>query len=642
MTQTTNNPGGAAASASTNTASRRRRPRGNSVKAIVGAAGSPKAPDHRDLRTNKPAPTVIPTTTKQTAKPTTKSNTRPQTNRPPKKEHKSKSPAGALKVIPLGGLHEIGKNITAFEYNNEILVVDCGMSFPEDDMFGIDVVIPDFDYLVKNKQKVKGVIITHGHEDHIGGIPYLLKRMNVPVYATPLTLGLLKNKIKEHGLQGDFRTIHSGDLLRIGPFKIECIRTTHSIADALAFAIETPVGTVFHTGDFKVDYTPVDGEPIDFQKLAAIGSKGVILMMSDSTNALREGSTKSEQSIENVMEKIFDNTDSRIIVATFASNVHRIQTIINTAVRHGRKVALSGRSMLNILDIAMELGYIKIPKSSLMDLKDTRNIPDSKLCIITTGSQGEPMSALARMANNEHRDIRIKKGDKIVLSSSPIPGNEKSVSSIVNKLFEEGADVVYSEIADIHVSGHAQSDELRLLQMLIRPKFFMPVHGEYRHLKQHAHIAETLGTPKQNIFIMENGDMLEIKDGKAVNHKEKVPAEPVFVDGLGVGDISAIVLRDRKLLSESGLLILVATIDSKTGKVVEGPDIISRGFVYVKENEDMIADLREIAKKKLKELEHANKKDWATLKAAVRDELRRSIYGKTKRNPVILPIFMEA
>jgi ribonuclease J len=554
------------------------------------------------------------------------------------KHSKANSP---LRVYPLGGLHEIGKNITAFEYGNDILIVDCGMSFPDDDMFGVDVVIPDFDFLIQNHKKIRGLIVTHGHEDHIGGIPYLLKKLSIPVYATALTLGLLKNKLKEHGLQPKLNTIKNGDNLRLGSFNIECIRMTHSIADALAFAITTPAGTVFHTGDFKVDYTPVDGSPIDFQKIAEIGKRGVLLMMSDSTNALREGSTKSERSLLGVMDSIFEDSNSRIIVATFASNVHRIQTIINTAVRYGRKVALSGRSMLNILDVAMELGYIKVPRKSLIDLKEAKNIPDKKLCIITTGSQGEPMSALTRMAHNEHRDIKIKKGDKVVLSSSPIPGNEKSVSTIVNKLFSMGADVVYSEVADIHVSGHAQMAELTLMQMLVKPKFFIPVHGEYRHLAKHADIARELGMKDSNIFMLENGDMLEISGNKATHKKKVAKADPVFVDGLGVGDIGEIVLRDRKMLSESGLLILIATIDFKKRKVVSGPEIISRGFVYVKENEETITELRNIANTKINTLLKEKNVDWSLLKNGVRDELRRSIYKSTNRSPVILPIFME-
>ncbi|MDR1953416.1 MAG: ribonuclease J [Clostridiales Family XIII bacterium] len=547
-----------------------------------------------------------------------------------------------LRLIPLGGLNEIGKNITALEYQDSILIVDCGMSFPEDEMFGIDIVIPDFEYLEQNSHKVKGVILTHGHEDHIGGIPYLLKKLRLPIFGTKLTLGLIESKLTEHGLKADLRTISAGQKFSVGPFNIEAIRVTHSIADALCFAIETPVGLIFHTGDFKVDYTPVDGEPIDFQKLAEVGRRGVLLMLGDSTNAIRPGYTGSEQNMESVMERIFSGTESRIIVATFASNVHRIRTIIGTAVKFNRKVMLSGRSMLKVLDLAMDLGYIKIPKNVLVDLNEIRHIPDKKIVIITTGSQGEPMSALARMANNDHRAVTIKKGDKIILSSSPIPGNEKTVSNVVNKLFMKGAEVIYSDIADIHVSGHAHQEELKLMLSLIKPKYFMPVHGEYRHLHRHAMIAEDLGIPAKQIFILENGKILEINDKKISVSKQTVNAEPVFVDGLGVGDIGTIVLQDRKLLSESGLIIVVATMDGSTGRILSGPDILSRGFVYVRENEDLIDELRSVASKKLYEFEKKGRgADRNNIKNAVREDLRRYIYTKTKRNPVILTIFME-
>jgi ribonuclease J len=547
-----------------------------------------------------------------------------------------------LRIIPLGGLNEIGKNITAFEWRDDIIIVDCGMSFPEDEMFGIDVVIPDFDYLEQNKNRIRGLLVTHGHEDHIGAIPYLLKKINVPIYATRLTIGLIESKLAEHGLRANFSQINAGQKFKVGVFDIEAIRMTHSIADSLAFAIGTPVGTIFHTGDFKIDYTPVDGDPMDFQKLAEIGASGVLLMLSDSTNAVRTGYTKSERHLNAVMDGIFRDTKSRIIVATFASNVHRIQTIINTAVRYGRKVTLSGRSMLKVLDLAMEMGYIHIPKNVLIDIDGIGKIPDDKLVIITTGSQGEPMSALTRMAAGDHRAVSIKRGDKIILSSSPIPGNEKTVSNIVNLLLERGADVMYSDIADIHVSGHACREELKIMLSLIRPKFFMPVHGEYRHLNEHALLAERLGTPKGNVFILENGSVLTT-DGKSMRITgEKVEAEPVFVDGLGVGDIGTIVLRDRKLLSESGLIIVIATLDSVTGRVISGPEIISRGFIYVRDNEDIIEELRRIAANTLFEMEGAKKSDHTAMKNGVRDALRRAIFEKTRRNPVILTLFMDA
>lgn len=553
------------------------------------------------------------------------------------KSHKK----GVLKIIPLGGLNEIGKNITAFEYNNTILIVDCGMSFPEDEMFGIDIVIPDFEYLEKNSNKIKGMILTHGHEDHIGAIPYLLKRLNVPIYGTKLTLGLVRNKLNEHNLKGNLNDISAGDKLKIGPFDIEAIRMTHSIADSLCFAIDTPVGMVFHTGDFKVDYTPVDGEPIDFQKLAEIGRKGVLVMMSDSTNATRKGFTASEKNMSNVLDKIFHDTKSRIIVATFASNVHRIQSIINTSVANGRKVALSGRSMLNVLELGQELGYIKIPKNMLVDVNETKNIPDSKITIITTGSQGEPMSALARMASDNHRAVKIKRGDTVILSSSPIPGNEKTVANVVNRLFEQGAEVIYSDIADIHVSGHACEEEIKVLLSLIKPKFFVPVHGEYRHLYQNATIAENLGIKTKNIFILENGQILNVQKNKAEISKETVDADPVFVDGLGVGDVGDVVLNDRRLLSESGLIAVAITVDKSSGELLAEPEVFSRGFVYVKENEHLLEEAKCVVLETLRKCSENKIFDFKSRKGAIIKDLRRFIYDRTQRNPVILPIFME-
>ena len=547
-----------------------------------------------------------------------------------------------LKVIPLGGLNEVGKNITALEYGNDILIIDCGMSFPDDEMFGIDIVIPDFEYLEENQAKLRGMILTHGHEDHIGGIPYLLKKLDLPIYGTRLTLGLVENKLQEHNIKAQLNTIHAGQKLKIGPFDIEAIRTTHSIADALCFAIDTPAGLIFHTGDFKVDFTPVDGEPFDFQKLSEVGKRGVTLMLSDSTNAIRKGYTESEQNMSGVMENIFRDTQSRIIVATFASNVHRIQTIIDTAVRFGRKVTLSGRSMLKVLDLATSLGYIQIPKNVLVDISEIKNIPDKKLVIITTGSQGEPMSALTRMANKDHRAVNIKKGDKIILSSSPIPGNEKTVSGVVNKLLQTGAEVIYSDIADIHVSGHACQEELKLMLSLIKPKWFVPVHGEVRHLHQHARIAESLGIPQKNIILMENGQILEISSGNAALSEDRVTADPVLVDGLGVGDIGAVVLRDRKLLSESGLIIVVATVDTARKQIVSGPEIISRGFVYVRESEGLIEEMTQVAADRIEALLRKGKSDRNNMKTAIREELKNFIYKRTQRNPVILTIFLDA
>jgi ribonuclease J len=549
--------------------------------------------------------------------------------------------SSAVKLIPLGGLNEIGKNLTILECKNTIILIDCGMSFPNDEMYGIDIVIPDFSYLIKNKSKVRGIFITHGHEDHIGAIPYLLKELNIPIYAPRLTLGLVENKLKEHGIKGKLHTIKPGQITRIGDFKVEAIRTTHSIADSLCYSIETPAGNIFHSGDFKIDYTPLDGEPIDFQKLAEIGKKGVLLMMADSTNAARKGYTASEKTVGITLENIFRASDKRILIATFSSNIHRVQKIIDTAVMFNRKVAISGRSMVNVVKLAMELGYLKVPANVIIDINKTKNIPDKELVIITTGSQGEPMSALSRMASNDHKAIQIKKGDIVILSSSPVPGNEKTVSNVVNKLFEKGAEVIYSDIADIHVSGHACEEELKLMHSLIKPQYFVPVHGEYRHLRSHAMIAENLGKPKDNIFIMKNGQVLSLKNGTAQLTKEEVPASAVLVDGLGVGDVGNIVLRDRKLLSESGLIIVVAVIDKKSGMIVSGPDIISRGFVYVRENEDLMNSAKLAVSNRLNKCCQEGQRDWAGLKNAVRDELKSFIYSKTKRSPVILPIFLE-
>lgn len=546
-----------------------------------------------------------------------------------------------LKVIPIGGLNEIGKNMTLLEYDNQILIIDCGMSFPEDEMYGIDIVIPDFTYLIENREKIVGMIITHGHEDHIGAIPYLLRHVKIPVYGTRLTLGLVGNKLKEHQVVGDLRTIEAGDKIKLGCFNIETIRTTHSIADAICLAIDTPAGMIFHSGDFKIDYTPVDGEPIDFSKLAELGKKGVTLMLCDSTNAVRQGFTASEKVVGETIENIFRTAKTRIIIATFSSNVHRVQKIIENAVKMGRKVAISGRSMENVVALAIELGYLNIPEGTLVDLKMTKNIPDDKLVIITTGSQGEPMSALSRIASGEHRSVKLKKGDMVILSSTPVPGNEKTVSNVVNKLFEKGAEVIYSDIADIHVSGHACQEELKLLHSLIKPKFFMPVHGEYRHLIQHARLAESLGMSRDNIFVLSNGDILNVNKRRAALSESRVEAEAILVDGLGVGDVGNIVLRDRKLLSESGLIIVVAAIEKESQTVVSGPDVISRGFVYVRENEHLMDEARRVAVEALERCQKKKIKDWNNMKSQVRDSLGSYIYGTTKRSPIILPIFLE-
>ncbi len=549
--------------------------------------------------------------------------------------------ADNLKVIPIGGLNEIGKNMTVLEYKDQILVIDCGLSFPEDEMYGIDVVIPDFNYLEKNANKIMGLVITHGHEDHIGAVPYLLKKLNVPIYGTRLTLGLIENKLKEHGLKGRLNTVKAGQKFRVGEFKIEAIRTTHSIADAICLYIQTPAATVFHTGDFKIDYTPIDGEPIDLAKFAEIGKRGVDLMLADSTNALRPGFTASEKVVGTTLDGIFRQADRRIIIATFSSNVHRVQKIIELAVKYGRKFAVSGRSMENVVALAVELGYLKIPAGTYVDLNKTKNIPDDQLVIITTGSQGEPMSALSRMANDEHRNVKLKKGDMVILSSTPVPGNEKTVSTVVNRLFEKGVNVIYNDIADIHVSGHACQEELKLIHTLIKPKYFMPVHGEFRHLVQHSVIAESIGMKEDRIFILANGDQLTIDKKKAIKFQNVASAEDILVDGLGVGDVGNIVLRDRKLLSESGLLIVVAAIDRASGELVSGPDIVSRGFVYVRENEDLINDAKELARESLEAGLATGNRDWNGLKNTVRDDLRKFIFTRTKRSPIILPIFLD-
>lgn len=560
----------------------------------------------------------------------------------PNKRRKKAEPSPKIKIIPLGGLHEIGKNMTALEYENEILIIDCGLSFPDDDMFGIDKVIPDFSYLIENSRKIKGMVITHGHEDHIGGIPYLLKELNVPIYGMRFPLGLIENKLKEHGLKADMRVVDAGQTFKVGRhFKIEALRITHSIADSICLSITTPAGRIFHTGDFKIDYTPVDGNPIDFARLAQIGAEGVLLMMADSTNVLRKGYTASERVVGRTLENIFRRSDKRIIIATFSSNVHRIQKIIDIAVLCKRKVAISGRSMVNVVDLAKELGYIKIPANVLVDLNKTKNIPDKELVVITTGSQGEPMSALARMASSDHKAINIKRGDMVILSSTPVPGNELTVANVVNQLVEKGAEVIYSDIADTHVSGHACQEELKLMHSLIRPKFFMPVHGEYRHLQTHAQLAHLLGLPMENIFLLSNGDCLTVSQDGAYITEEVAEAEGIMVDGLGVGDVGNIVLRDRRLLSESGLIILVAAIDKRSNTIASGPDIISRGFVYVRENEDLIDEACDLAEKILEDCMSKNMKDWNGMKTAVREGLRKYIYNKTKRSPVILPIFLE-
>ncbi|MDY5020899.1 MAG: ribonuclease J [Blautia sp.] len=546
-----------------------------------------------------------------------------------------------MKVIPLGGLEQIGMNITAFEYEDSIVVVDCGLSFPEDDMLGIDLVIPDVTYLKENIEKVKGFVITHGHEDHIGALPYVLKEVNVPIYSTKLTLGLIANKLKEHNLTRStkLKEVKHGQVINLGDFSIEFIKTNHSIQDASALAIYSPVGIIVHTGDFKVDYTPVFGDAIDLQRFAEIGKKGVLALMCDSTNAERPGFTMSERSVGRVFDSLFnEHRNARIIIATFASNVDRVQQIINTAYRFGRKVAVEGRSMVNVITTASELGYLRIPDNTLIEIDQVKNYPDDQMVLITTGSQGESMAALSRMAANIHKKITIKPNDTIIFSSHPIPGNEKAVSKVINELSMKGAKVVFQ---DAHVSGHACQEEIKLIYSLVRPKYAIPVHGEYRHLTAQSHVVEELGIPKENIFILASGNVLEF-DGQKAEITGKVHTGAILVDGLGVGDVGNIVLRDRQHLAEDGIMIVVMTLERHSNVVLAGPDIVSRGFVYVRESEDLMDGAREIVQDALDICLDRGITDWGKIKNMVKDALSDYLWKRTKRSPMILPIIMEA
>lgn len=547
-----------------------------------------------------------------------------------------------LKIIPLGGLNEIGKNITAFEYGGDILVLDCGLAFPDEEMFGVDLVIPDTSYLLKNKDRIRGVVLTHGHEDHIGALPYLLKEISVPIYGTKMTLGLVALKLKEHGLadSAKFKPVKPGDHVNLGPFKIEFIHVNHSIPDAVAMAITTPVGVILHTGDFKIDTTPIDDDMINLARIAELGKKGVLLLMSESTNVERSGYSMSESSLAASFTELFDGCTKRIIIATFASNVHRIQQIINAAHRNKRKVAVSGRSMENVITVAHELGYIKIPKGTLIALDEINRYSPEQLVIITTGSQGETMSALSRMAFSNHKKVIIGRNDRVIISASPIPGNEKYVSRVINELYKKDAEVIYDSVADIHVSGHAFREELKLILKLVRPKHFIPVHGEYRHLKQHAMLAEEVGVNPSNIHIMDIGQVLEV-DGKSAQITETVPSGKIMVDGLGVGDVGNIVLRDRKHLAEDGLIVVVVALSCDTGAVIAGPDIISRGFVYVREAEDLMEAARECVRDALTTCQEKRITDWTSIKNLIKNDLGHFIYEQTKRRPMILPVIME-
>ena len=560
-----------------------------------------------------------------------------------KKETDTIFKKSSLKIIPLGGLHEIGKNITVFEYENEIIVVDCGLSFPEDDMLGVDLVIPDISYLEKNVDKIKGLVITHGHEDHIGAVPYLLKKINIPIYATKLTAGLLRNKLEEHKLlrSTELHEVVQGQTISLGKnFKIEFIRSSHSIPDSVMLAITTPAGTVLHTGDFKVDYTPIDGKIMDFGRIAELGNQGILALMSDSTNAERKGFTMSERSVGEVFDKLFLHCTKRIVVATFASNVHRVQQIVNCAVKYNRKIAVCGRSMINMIETARELGYIECPENIFIDIDMINSYADENLVIITTGSQGEPMSALTRMAAGDHRKVKITPNDLVIISATPIPGNEKFVSKVIDDLMQIGAEVVYSSLEAVHVSGHACQEEQKLILALTKPKYFIPVHGEYRQLIAHSETAQSMGIDKDHIIMMANGRVLEINEDKA-ELTSTVPCGRVLVDGLGVGDVGSIVLRDRQHLSQDGLIIIVLTMDSATGEVVAGPDVISRGFVYVRESENLMDDVKSVVRHEIKKCEERGIRDWGTIKSATRENLRDYIFMKTKRNPMIIPIIME-
>ena len=546
-----------------------------------------------------------------------------------------------LKVIPLGGLEQIGMNITAFEYEDSIVVVDCGLAFPEDDMLGIDLVIPDVTYLKENISKVKGFVITHGHEDHIGALPYVLKEVNVPIYSTKLTLGLITNKLKEHNLvrSTKLKEVKHGQVINLGDFSIEFIKTNHSIQDASALAIYSPAGIVVHTGDFKVDYTPVFGDAIDLQRFAEIGKKGVLALMCDSTNAERPGFTMSERTVGRVFDNLFnEHKNARIIIATFASNVDRVQQIIDTAYRFGRKVAVEGRSMVNIISVASELGYLRIPENTLIEIDQVKNYPDEKVVLITTGSQGESMAALSRMAADIHKKITIKPNDTIIFSSNPIPGNEKAVSKVINELSMKGAKVIFQ---DVHVSGHACQEEIKLIYSLVRPKYAIPVHGEYRHLTAQKHVVEDLGIPKENIFILASGNVLEMDENSA-QVTGSVQTGAILVDGLGVGDVGNIVLRDRQHLAEDGIMIVVMTLERHSNVVLAGPDIASRGFVYVRESEDLMEHAKEVVENALDSCLDRNITDWGKIKNVVKDALSDFLWKRTKRSPMILPIIMEA
>lgn len=561
----------------------------------------------------------------------------------PARRPQRKTRSTPVKIIPLGGLNEIGKNLYVYECSNDMFIVDCGLAFPDTDMLGVDIVIPDFTYLEKNRDKFRGIILTHGHEDHIGSLPYLLKKVNVPIYGTRLTLGLVEGKLREHGIlnQCSLNVVQPRQHVKMGCMSVEFIRVNHSIPDACALAIHTPAGVIVHTGDFKVDYTPIEGEIIDLARFGELGNKGVLALMSESTNAERPGYSVTERKVGESFRNLFNTAgDRRIIVATFSSNIHRIQQIIDNAELQGRKVAVSGRSMLNVMSKAIELNYIKLPKNIIIDIDAVNKYPPEKVVIITTGSQGEPLSALSRMSTSDHRQVTISPQDFIIISATPIPGNEKYVGKVVNELMKSGAEVVYEAMYEVHVSGHAYQDELKMMISLTKPKFFIPMHGEYKHLKKHAALAMKMGIPEENIFIADLGNVIET-DGVDMKIAGQVTAGKVLVDGLGVGDVGSVVLRDRKHLAQDGLLIVVATIDRETGAILAGPDIVSRGFVYVRESEELLDEAKKLMQRVMQSCRDKNIREWGVIKTTMKDTLNDFMYVKTKRNPMILPIIME-
>lgn len=560
-----------------------------------------------------------------------------------KRTTKTSKPKFPVSISFLGGLNEVGKNMTLYEYKNDMFLVDCGLSFPDQDMPGVDLVIPDFTYVERNADKIKGVVITHGHEDHIGALAYLLKIVNIPVYATRLTIGLIQGKLKEHGIlnKSNLNIVKPGDRISLGEFEVELIHVNHSIPDAVALAIRCEAGTIVHTGDFKIDTNPIDGDMIDIARFAEIGKEGVLCMLSDSTNAERPGYTESESKVGESFEMLFRRAGNRrLIVATFASNIHRVQQIIDVAQSLGRKVALSGRSLENVVAIGAELGYLKVPDGLLVNIDMINRYPADKMVIITTGSQGEPMSALARMAFSDHRKVAVGPNDYVIISATPIPGNEKTVSKVVNELLKLGAEVVYEKMYDVHVSGHACREELKLMISIVKPKYFIPVHGEQKHIMKHAQLAESVGMSSKNIVIADNGRVVEMTD-KEIKISGTVPAGRVFVDGYGVGDVGSVVLRDRKHLAQDGLIVVVATIDGYSGEILSGPDVVSRGFVYVRESEELIDDARRLAQNILEDCAYNNVREWSVIKTKIRDEVSHLMYERTKRSPMILPVIME-